>query len=146
MSLRLKRQCAAGAACAVLVLTLVGCGTAGANRAGPVRLVKIEERDFAIKAPHSLEAGVMRFVVKNMGPVSHELLLVRMPSTGLPMRRDGLTIDEDALGANIVGVLEPAGPGAERGVRARLEPGSYVFLCNMAGHYMSGMSSKLTVL
>jgi uncharacterized cupredoxin-like copper-binding protein len=88
---------------------------------------------------------VVRFLVTNKGPVSHELLLVRMPRGGLPMRHDGLTIDETALEPSIVGVLEPAGPGGSRGFQVRLEAGRYVLLCNMAGHFMSGMSSQVLV-
>lgn len=146
MSLRLERHCAIGAVCATLLLTLAACGGSRTDHSASARLVRVEERDFAIRAPHTLKAGAIRFLVTNTGPVSHELLLVRVPKTGLPMRADGITIDEDALGSNIVGVLEPAGPGRRRGLRARLETGRYVLLCNMAGHYMSGMTSPLTVV
>jgi hypothetical protein len=60
------------------------------------------------------------------------------------MRKDGLTIDEDALEPMILGSLEPAGPGT-RDLEVRLEPGRYVMFCNMAGHFMSGMSRGLLV-
>jgi uncharacterized cupredoxin-like copper-binding protein len=142
MSLRLLHRCAA---CAALALTSAACGAARAGSPASVRLAHVEERDFAIRAPHLLKAGVVRFLVTNKGPVSHELLLVRIPRGGLPMRHDGLTIDETALEPSIVGVLEPAGPGSSRGLQVRLEAGRYVLLCNMAGHFMSGMSSPLLV-
>jgi uncharacterized cupredoxin-like copper-binding protein len=117
----------------------------GISSVTPVRIVHVEERDFAIRAPHLLEPGVVRFVVKNNGPVSHELILVRALHGGLPMRHDGLTVDEDALKSRIAGVLEPAGPGSTRGLKVRLEPGRYILFCNMAGHYMSGMDHPLVV-
>jgi uncharacterized cupredoxin-like copper-binding protein len=60
------------------------------------------------------------------------------------MRPDGLTIDEDALETEILGALEPAGPGV-RELEVRLTPGHYVMFCNMAGHFMSGMSIRLVV-
>ena len=145
MSLRLQRRCVAFAACLALVLAVAACGAAGVGGRAGIRIVNVQERDFAIRAPHLLEAGLVRFVVTNKGPVSHELLLVRAPHGGLPMRHDGLTIDEEALQPRIVGVLEPGGPGSRRGFDALLKTGRYVLLCNMAGHYMTGMSSQLLV-
>jgi uncharacterized cupredoxin-like copper-binding protein len=61
------------------------------------------------------------------------------------MHPDGLTIDEVALEPSIVAVLEPGGPGSSRSFDARLKAGRYILLCNMAGHYMTGMSSHLLV-
>jgi uncharacterized cupredoxin-like copper-binding protein len=146
MSLRLKRHCATGVMCAALVVALAACGGSHTEGHAGVQVVHVQERDFAIRAPHTLKAGVFDFLVTNHGPVSHELLLVRVPKTGLPMRADGITIDEDALGRNLVGNLDPAAPGTLRHLRARLGRGQYVLLCNMSGHYMSGMSSPLRVV
>jgi hypothetical protein len=145
MSFRLQRDCVVLAASLVLVLTAAACGSADAGDRPSIRIVNVREHDFAIRAPHLLNAGLVRFVVTNKGPVSHELLLVRTPRAGLPMRHDGLTIDEVALGPSIVGVLEPGGPGSSRSFDTRLKAGRYILLCNMAGHYMTGMSSQLLV-
>jgi uncharacterized cupredoxin-like copper-binding protein len=132
---------------AVLLVTVAIAGSGGGARAvtsAPVRVINVKERDFNIRAPRVLRAGTVRFVVKNTGPVSHELILVRAPSGRQPMRADGLTIDEDALEPQILGALEPAGPGT-RELQVRLKPGRYVMFCNMAGHFMSGMSIRLLV-
>jgi uncharacterized cupredoxin-like copper-binding protein len=128
-----------------LVSILAACGHAGPGASGVVRTATITERDFRIKAPHLLRAGLVRLVVENRGPVSHELILVRVPPGGLPMRSDGLTIDEEALKPNILGALEPEGPGASRELQVRLVAGRYLLFCNMAGHYMSGMSAAVKV-
>jgi uncharacterized cupredoxin-like copper-binding protein len=140
MSLRSQWRCGA---CAAVVLTAAACG--GAGGVAPVRLVHVTERDFQIRAPLVLRAGAVHFVVRNTGPVSHELILVRAPHGRLPMRSDGLTVDEEALTPRVVGVLEPAGPGNSRDLRVRLVAGRYVLFCNMSGHYMSGMSASLLV-
>jgi hypothetical protein len=145
MSFRLQRRCEVLAASLVLVLTLAACGAAGAGDRPSIRIVNVQERDFAIRAPQLLDAGVVRFIVTNKGPVSHELLLVRTPRAGLPMRHDGLTIDEVALEPSIVAVLEPSRPGSSRSFDTRLKAGRYILLCNMAGHYMTGMSSHMLV-
>jgi uncharacterized cupredoxin-like copper-binding protein len=134
-------------AAAVVVFGLtaaVGGGTSVGSPA-PVRIVLVKERDFVIRTQRVLAAGTVRFVVKNGGPVSHELILVRAPSGRLPVRADGLTVDEEMLKPRIIGTLEPAGPGT-RDLQVRLEPGRYVMFCNMAGHYMSGMSMRLLVV
>ena len=143
MSLRLHRRRAASLAAGVLVLTATACG--GHVGASGVRVIKVTERDFTIKAPHILRAGTIRFVVTNTGPVSHELILVHAPQGRLPIREDGFTVDETVLESRIVGTLEPAGPGTTRSLQVRLAPGRYVLLCNMAGHFMGGMSSRLLV-
>jgi hypothetical protein len=128
----------------VVVLSAASSGGAGAVSSPSVRIIHVKERDFVIRAPRVLQAGTVRFVVKNTGPVSHELILVRAPGGRLPMRADGLTVDEDALEPVKLGALEPAGPGT-RDLTVRLKPGRYVMFCNMAGHFMSGMSIQLLV-
>jgi uncharacterized cupredoxin-like copper-binding protein len=144
MGLRLE---ALGAACAAALLTLTVAACAGVTTAGSpsAATVHITERDFAITAPHVLTAGPVHLVVTNKGPVSHELILVRAPHGRLPLRGDGFTVDEDALKAQIVTSFEPDGPGSTRSQDVELTPGRYVLLCNMAGHYMSGMATRLLV-
>jgi uncharacterized cupredoxin-like copper-binding protein len=142
MSLRLPQCCVAVAA---LLLAVTACGGNPSAGRAPVQIVHVTERDFVIRLPHELDAGTVRFVVKNNGPVSHEFILVRAPHGRLPMRADGITVDEDALEPLTVGTLETAGPGPSRSLQVHLAPGRYIVFCNMAGHYMSGMSSRLRV-
>jgi uncharacterized cupredoxin-like copper-binding protein len=130
-------------ACAGL-LALAGCGGGSGAPAG-VRVVRITERDFHITAPRHLAPGRVRLEVANDGPDLHELIVVRDLSTPLPMRADGLTVDEDALEPVKLGSLEPGAPGSARALTLRLRPGRYEIFCNMAGHYMSGMHAVLVV-
>lgn len=132
---------AAAAAVAVPALLATGCG--GAHRA--VTVVSITERDFKIRAPHVVAAGDVRFVLRNKGPVSHELLIVRATGEPLPRRADGFTIDEDALDRLLVAAIEPQGPGTESSVRAHLVHGRYIVLCNMSGHASGGMLTSFRV-
>jgi uncharacterized cupredoxin-like copper-binding protein len=82
--------------------------------------------------------------VRNRGPDLHELLVVRRGSAPLPLRQDGITVDEDAVKQATVGGLEAAETGV-RQLRVRLAPGRYELFCNMAGHYLGGMKSDLVV-
>jgi uncharacterized cupredoxin-like copper-binding protein len=130
-------------AAAVAAAGLLGAGCGGpSHRALPV--VPVTERDFSIRVPHVVPAGQVRVVVTNKGPVSHELLIVRATGGRLPRRTDGFTIDEDAIARDLVGSLEPAGPGT-RNLVIRLTPGRYIVFCNMAGHAASGMLTSFVV-
>jgi uncharacterized cupredoxin-like copper-binding protein len=123
---------------------LVGCGGShSASQSG--NAIAVTERDFAIVAPKVLPAGDVVFHVRNKGPVAHELLVVRAPVGALPMRRDGLTVDEDRLVRSEVGVLEPADAHALRDLSVHLTPGRYVLFCNMSGHFLGGMHRLLVV-
>jgi uncharacterized cupredoxin-like copper-binding protein len=108
-------------------------------------VVTVTERDFAISLPGAVKAGDVVFRVQNKGPDAHELLVVRAPSGRMPMRSDGLTVNEEKLLGREVGVLEPAEKNAVREMHVRLKPGRYVLFCNMSGHFMGGMHKTLLV-
>ena len=131
---------------ALLALVLAG-GATGCASTGPrpvSRTIRVVERDFKIDAPQTVRAGDVTVMLHNKGPEAHELLLVRVqPLAALPLRADGMTVDEDALESVTVGALEPGPPGSVRRIHVHLKPGSYELLCNMSGHFMGGMSTRM---
>ena len=117
---------------------------AGANHARGTT-VGIYERDFRIRTHgRPVAAGPVTLVVRNGGPDMHELLVFRDRGRRLPMRSDGLTVDEDAVESFKVGGLEPGEPGT-RSLKLDLRPGRYIMFCNMAGHELAGMHAELVV-
>ena len=130
---------------ALTVLAAAGC-SAGAPTAGPrARLVEVNERDFHIAiTPNHVPAGNVLLVARNQGPDTHEVIVVRSRSR-LPLRLDGLTVDEAALEHVTVASFDGAGPGTARYLRLHLAPGRYELFCNMAGHFMAGMHGELVV-
>ena len=75
----------------------------------------------------------------------HEMILVKLnsPDEKIPVDTAKHRIDEkqiDALGE--VAELKPSGTGT---LTATLQPGAYVVLCNIKGHFEAGMATKLTV-
>jgi hypothetical protein len=138
----------AGAAFFALVLLLGGCGGSGGSGTPKAATVNVRERDFRITMPERLPAGEVDLRVNNKGPDDHELIVIRRDSEGeeeeLPVRRSGLTVDEDGLGKSVVGALEPGEPGV-RHLRVKLKPGHYELICNMAGHYYGGMEAEVKV-
>ena len=130
------------------MLAAAGCsaGQAGTRAAGTV--LRVNEWDFGIKAPKHVTAGDYRLSVKNKGPDAHELIVVREQSGQLPLRPDGVTVDEELLEPDTLGTLEPGEPGDPGGLRdleVHLAPGRYVLFCNMSGHYLGGMHANLVV-
>lgn len=131
---------------AVLVLTIAGCSSSGGKPHGAVTVAPIVEKDFKISVgSYGLRPGKVDLAVKNQGPDAHELIVVRETTSGLPMRKDGLTVDEDAVDKQTLGALEPGQPGKTRQLELNLTPGRYLLLCNMSGHYLGGMRTELVV-
>ncbi|HWH92260.1 MAG TPA: hypothetical protein VNT03_00230 [Baekduia sp.] len=121
-----------------------GCGSGERNASAAGALLRVSERDFRITAPAAVHAGDLRLVMRNPGPDDHELIVVRAPTSGaLPMRRDGLTVDEDALEHVTAAVIEPQRPGTVSVLELHLAPGRYMLLCNMSGHFLGGMHTTV---
>jgi hypothetical protein len=138
-------RAAVGLACLALAgLALSGCAIDGSQRANGSATARVTEKDFHIAAPRRLPAGEISFSVTNRGPDAHEFIVVRRRSGRLPLRSDGLTVDEDKIESDEAGALEPADPGTRR-ISFRLAPGTYELFCNMYGHYRGGMHRKLEV-
>ena len=129
-----------------LALGVSACSSASSHEAARAAAVRVTERDFHIKvSPARVHAGAVRLLLHNRGPDTHELLIVRSPSANLPLRSDGLTINEAALDSATVGVIEGKGPGTVEELLVHLKPGRYELFCNMAGHYLGGMRASLVV-
>jgi uncharacterized cupredoxin-like copper-binding protein len=126
----------------VALLACPGCGSGG-HEAG-AHVVRVTERDFRISAPRHVHSGDVVLTVHNRGPDQHELIVVR-DSARLPLRPDGSTVSEEKLEPVEAGALEPGHPGSVRELRLHLAPGTYELFCNMSGHYLGGMHTKLVV-
>jgi uncharacterized cupredoxin-like copper-binding protein len=125
------------------LLASAGCG--GTKTGSHDAVVRVTERDFRISAPKHVRSGDLLLSVRNRGPDAHELIVVRDRSTRLPLRRDGSTVSEEKLEPVIAGALEPGRPHSVRKLRLHLAPGTYELFCNMSGHYLGGMHTKLVV-
>jgi uncharacterized cupredoxin-like copper-binding protein len=121
-----------------------GCGSSGAS-AAQEHAVAVTERDFHITAPATIQSGTVTLRIDNDGPDQHELIVVPGAVAALPLRKDGLTVDEEAVESSEPGSLEPGEPGSTRDLTVQLKPGRYVFFCNMEGHFMAGMHTEVEV-
>ena len=127
-------------------LAITACASGSGKHRSAATLVSVREKDFRILLePARVPAGRVDLKVDDVGPADHELILIRALRGPLPLRHDGLTVDEDALQSATIGVLEPAAPGTIRHLDATLRKGRYEVFCNMAGHYLGGMHAFLVV-
>lgn len=93
-----------------------------------------------------IKAGKVEFDVTNEAITeSHEMVLVRLksPDHTIPVIRGKHRIDESKL--STLGEVAGLKAGEHGKLVANLRPGSYELLCNIKGHYESGMHTILTV-
>jgi uncharacterized cupredoxin-like copper-binding protein len=129
---------------ALVVAVVSACSSGSSYRARAGTEVRVTERDFRIKiAPAKVRAGDVRLLLQNKGPDAHELIMVRASHGRLPLRTDGLTVDEEGLAS--VETVEAQPPGTVDELLVHLKPGRYELFCNMAGHYQGGMRAVLVV-
>jgi uncharacterized cupredoxin-like copper-binding protein len=94
----------------------------------------------------SIKAGDVTFEVANTSrDFVHEMIVMPMASgeQDVPYIKNEMRIDEDAAGA--IGEVSELDPGASGKVTLRLKPGTYMLVCNLAGHYVLGMWTHFEV-
>ena len=142
---------------ATVLLALTGCATAGtgspstasssaqASAASSASATTgdgaistlLTEFDITLSAA-SAPPGEVVFEVRNAGALPHEVILVRteLDAAELPVH-DG-AVHEDSL--DIVTEVRDLAAGESATMTAELEAGHYVLICNLSGHYESGVN------
>ncbi len=96
--------------------------------------------------PATIPPGEVTFqAVNDSSELVHEMVIARIrdPKQPLPYSMDSMEVDED--GAGLRGKLSELGPGQSGAVTLTVKPGTYMIYCNIAGHYMLGMWTLVTV-
>jgi uncharacterized cupredoxin-like copper-binding protein len=110
--------------------------------------VNVLLEDFKVREDAAVvPAGTVSFRILNQGPTSHEFIVVRTDRAPdkLPLQRDGLTVNEDAPGINLLDEAEGLDIDDRRTLVLDLAAGHYVMYCNLEGHYLGGMYAAITV-
>ncbi len=97
--------------------------------------------------------GTVSFFVTNDGTINHEMVVLPLADSQTagtrPIAGDAKVDETDSLGEASKTDGEGAGegivPGASGWMIITLAPGHYELVCNLAGHYSSGMYTELTV-
>jgi len=107
--------------------------------------VAVSLTEFAVEAVPAQAAGTaFDFNVSNDGAILHDfrVFATDLAPDALPV--DGAVVDESSLDLVAEGGIFAAGDS--RVASADLEPGSYVLICNVPGHYGAGMFTAFEVL
>ena len=94
-------------------------------------------------SPASLTARAGKLVItaRNTGRQEHELVLLRTDAAPGAIPVSGGKASE----SDSVGEIPEQKPGTSGTHTFKLQPGKYVFLCNVDGHYARGMRGSLVV-
>ena len=144
-------RCAVVAVLPVLAgLGLVACGGGGDEGTD----VDVALQEFSVTpAQDSTQAGSVTFHVTNTGPGEvHEFVVLKtdLAPDALPTDENGAA-EEEGEGIEAVDEVEDLAVGDSRSLTVELDPGSYVFVCNIwdpqngEAHYRLGMRAAFTV-
>jgi len=94
----------------------------------------------------TVKAGKVMFDVVNWSEKNvHEALLVSVGKQAgdLPYDTKKSRVPEQQV--KVLGETEDLQPNASKTFEVTLDPGTYMLICNVAGHYASGMATPFTV-
>jgi len=89
--------------------------------------------------------GEVTFNVKNDGAVPHEFVAVKSDEAPDKLPLDSATGTADESTLKIAGKINEFAAKATATDSFTLEPGKYMVLCNLPGHFQAGMHTQFTV-
>ena len=142
----------------VLALVAVGCGgdedpsagdgaaTTSSGDGAAATSVAVDLKDMAITPDTtSISAGSVTFDAHNSGPSVHELVVLKTDLAADALPEAEGRVDEEGTGVEMIGEIEEFASGLDESGTFDLTPGNYVLVCNIPGHYQSGMTIAVTV-
>lgn len=102
--------------------------------------------EWSVTVPTTIKAGSTTFAITNGGTAPHELLMFKseLAPAAYPVDAAG-DILEDGAGVALVSDGENIDPGGTQARTVDLVPGTYLFVCNIPGHFKQGMATVVTV-
>jgi uncharacterized cupredoxin-like copper-binding protein len=128
---------------AMLATGLAGCAEAAAGSGEAERVtVGITDSSFEMSAVKASD-GTVTFVIENVGTMVHEFEVFAGATADQELPIVANTADTSGL--RVVDEVEDIVPGAVIELTVELEPGTYLLLCNLPGHYAAGNWSSFVV-
>lgn len=110
--------------------------------AAKVAVLMGKPSEFKLTAtPTSASAGKVTFAVANEGNVVHEMVVVPAPNGAAGLKQPDGTGSETGSKGEVADLA----PGKTARLTISLPAGKYVLLCNLPGHFASGMYADFTV-
>jgi len=102
--------------------------------------------EWKVEVAPTLTAGKATFTISNAGTIPHELLIFKsnLRPSAYPTNAAGGIIEEGA-GVALVSDGENVDPGGSQSRTVDLAAGTYLFVCNIPGHFKAGMFTVVTV-
>jgi uncharacterized cupredoxin-like copper-binding protein len=94
----------------------------------------------------TVKAGTVTFEVTNWSrSVLHEILIISVdgPTAPLPYDYPQARVPEDQV--KVLGEAADLQPNTSKTFEVTLNPGFYLLICNVPGHYAAGMAASLSV-
>jgi uncharacterized cupredoxin-like copper-binding protein len=115
---------------------------------GAESLVRVTLAEYSVLPDQlTVASGEVTFQLFNQGSMAHEFLIIRtnVPAGDLPLFGDIGEVDLEHEDLTLVFRHEAFPAGESREVTQLLPPGNYALICNLTGHYDSGMFSDFVV-
>jgi len=125
---------------------IAGASIAVAASASPATAPSIALTEWKVILTGTIKAGKTKVTIKDVGVAAHEFLVFksdRDPSA-YPVDKAG-NIEEEGVGVTLISDGENIDPGGTQTRTIDLAPGTYLFVCNIPGHFKAGMFTIVTV-
>lgn len=95
--------------------------------------------------PTSVQAGEVTFTITNEGTIEHEFLVVKtdLAPGEIPVEGDHFSENLDSI--SVIDEIGEYAAGTTEALTVTLEAGNYQLVCNIPGHYQSGMHTAFIV-
>jgi len=108
---------------------------------GPIAL-----SEWKVVVASTAKAGTATFSISNVGTFPHELLVFKSDLAPSAYPKDAAgDIVEDGPGITLVSDGDNIDPAGSQTRTVDLVPGTYLFVCNIPGHFKAGMFTVVTV-
>ncbi len=129
-----------------LALLVTSCGSsAPATLPSDVQVtVDLKDSPYSVVVtPSTISAGTVKFGIRNTGAMVHQFDLIKtdLAADKLPIDTATAKAKDDGLVKQVLNIQA----GKVATVSADLQPGHYVIICNVAGHYQLGMHADFAV-
>jgi uncharacterized cupredoxin-like copper-binding protein len=102
--------------------------------------------EWSVVVAGTIKAGKTQITSTNSGVIQHEMLIFKseLAASAYPTDPKG-DIKEEGKGITLVSDGENIDPAGSQVRDVDLTPGTYLFLCNIPGHFKAGMFTVVTV-
>ncbi len=123
----------------LLAVTVGACTVTG----GGTQIATTLEDGAIVFDRAEVPAGTVTFVIENRGTMVHEVEVFAGATPGLQL--PVVAGVADTTGLTLIDEVEDIVVGTTTSLTVDLEPGTYLVICNLPGHYALGMTIELVV-